>query len=73
MFARRDSTFPGLRASANQLDGEARAAIRRGVVSMDRAALETHAAADWERIGMNREANAPVIEPNVRRRHRRLG
>jgi len=64
---------PGLRESANQLGGEVREAIRRGVVSMDRAALEAHAAADWERIGMNREVDAPVIEPNARRRHRRLG
>jgi len=64
---------PGLRESANQLRGDVRASIRRGVVSMDRAALEAHAAADWERIGVNREADTPVIEPNARRRHRRLG
>ncbi len=62
-----------LRETAAQLGEEVRAAIRRGVVSMDRAALEAHAAAEWERIGMNRETDAPVIEPNARRRHRRLG
>lgn len=63
----------GLRESADRLDGEVREALRRGVVSMDRAALEAHAAAEWERIGMTREEDAPVIEPNARRRHRRLG
>lgn len=63
----------GLRESADRLDGEVREALRRGVVSMDRAALEAHAAAEWERIGMTREADAPLIEPNARRRHRRLG
>ena len=59
--------------SADRLGGEARQALRRGVVSMDRAALEAHAAAEWERIGMTHEADATVIEPNARRRHRRLG
>lgn len=63
----------GLRAAAARLEPDALAAIRRGVVSMDRAALEAHAAAEWERIGMNREAAGPVIERTARRRHGRLG
>ena len=62
-----------LRASAERLGGEAREALRRGIVSMNRAALEAHAAAEWDRIGMNREMDVPVIDPNARRRHRRLG
>jgi hypothetical protein len=62
-----------LRQLAAAVPTDVRDAIRRGTVSMDRAALEAHAAAEWERIGMNHEAEAPTIEPTVRRRHPRLG
>jgi hypothetical protein len=62
-----------LRRVATELPEELREAARRGTVSMDRAELEAFAAAEWERMGMNREADPPVIAPNARRRHPRLG
>jgi len=62
-----------LRRAASEVGAETREAARRGTVSMDRGELEAFAAAEWERIGMNRETEPPVVAPNARRRHPRLG
>ena len=63
----------GFRQAANRLPADAREGLRRGAVSMDRAVLEAHAAAEWERMGMNRDSDTPVIAPTARRRHPRIG
>jgi hypothetical protein len=62
-----------MRRAAAGLPAEIREATRKGTVSMARPEIEAFAAAEWDRIGMNREAGPPVIAPNARRRHPRLG
>jgi len=62
-----------LRRAGEGTSAEARRTIERGVVSMDRSELETHAAAEWDRIEAARELETPTIKPTARRRHPRLG
>jgi len=61
-----------LRRAGARVPNHVREVLRRGVVSMDREAVEAHAAAEWERIGASHEADAPEIKPGARR-HPRLG
>lgn len=62
-----------LRAAAEGLPIATREVIRRGTVSMERAALEAHARREWEQFDAADEPEAPVIEPRGHRRHPRLG
>jgi hypothetical protein len=62
-----------LRRTASRVSEETRGRMRRGVVSMEREALEASAAAEWARIEAGRELDTPTINPQARRRHPRLG
>jgi hypothetical protein len=62
-----------LRSAAEGVSADVRHAIERGVVSMDRTALEAYAAAEWERIEAAHELDTPTLKPTTRRRHPRLG